>query len=80
MKWTGIKGAVGRLKNSAGLSQNVFADMESGRVYVTDAEGFLAVTSLRCVWEYSGLYRNVPTMAELRAACDAKRAEYTAGF
>ena len=76
MKWYGIKNAVSRLKNSASLNQNVFADMETGCVFVSDAEGFLDAMSLRCVWEYSGLYRNVPTMVELRAACDVKLSEY----
>lgn len=76
MKWTGIKNAVSALKNSASLGMNVFADMETGRVFVTDAEGFTDAEGLRCVWEYSGLRRNVPTMAGLRAACEDKLGEW----
>ena len=76
MKWVGIKQSVSRLKNSASLNANVFADMETGRVFVSDAEGFTDTSELRCVWEYSGLRRNVPTMAELRAACEDKLGEW----
>lgn len=76
MNWVGIKNAVSQLKNSASLNANVFADMETGRVFVTDAEGFTDTSGLRCVWEYSGLRRNVPTMAGLRAACENKLGEW----
>lgn len=76
MNWVGIKNAVSRLKNSARLNANVFADMETGRVFASDAEWYMDAPSIRRIWTYSGLYRNVPTMAELRAKADEARTEW----
>ena len=78
MNWTGIKSAVSRLKDSASLNANVFADMETGRAFVSDAEWYMDAPSIRRIWTYSGLYRNVPTMAELKAKADEARAEWEA--
>lgn len=77
MKWTGIKKAISTINKCHIAKRNVWANVHTGEVVVSSPDQPMdeAWSAWKCIYSYSGLGCEVPSMAYLRAVADKALAE-----